>query len=69
MNWLDPFAKPKLNVELSKSTDKLVEEPNISTTNSTCEHHFVVQILNGYYVSVCSKCGKIGETKQAFKTF
>lgn len=35
-------------------------------TTNKCEHRFLVQLISGQLVSVCERCGKIGDTKDYF---
>jgi len=38
---------------------------NISESNNKCNHSFDVKLINGQYVTYCTKCGKIGDSSQA----
>lgn len=38
---------------------------NISESNNKCNHSFDVKLINGNYITYCTKCGKIGDSSQA----
>lgn len=41
---------------------------NCMPIDTGCEHYFEVQVVNGQLVSVCRKCGKIGDRQNYFAT-
>ena len=48
------------NADDMTTTTTPIEQPN------TCNHKFVVQVVSGELVSVCERCGKIGDRKDYY---
>jgi len=48
--------------------DKFFINPsNIEVIIPSCDHDFKVEVVNGELVSVCRKCGKIGDRRKTFE--
>ena len=56
---------PKNTVESGTSITLPTTIGTLATQTSNCNHSFDVKLINGNYVSYCTKCGKIGDSYQA----
>lgn len=54
---------PEKNYELKAYIDANL---NLSSTTYVCKHSIDVKMVNGDYVSFCTKCGAIFETKSSW---
>ena len=56
------YICPNCEDSIFENTDTGINSP----VASECEHDFYVALINGEYVSVCRRCGKIGDRLKIF---
>lgn len=49
----------------SPSISPITTIGTLTTQTSNCNHSFDVKLINGNYVSYCTRCGRIGDSHQA----
>ena len=57
--------KKDFNLTPSPSTCPITAIGTLTTKTSNCNHSFDVKLINGNYITYCTKCGKIGDNHPA----
>ena len=58
-----------VTLDYSLLQDGTIQYSGSTVTATMCNHNFDIKLINGAYVSYCTKCGKIGDSKNIFNTF